>query len=108
MSGRLDWHSYHGRLTGDNIDGVADRLRATLDGRRFILVRSSPSSNDGTPQVTTGCVLNSPIQVVVLGDFIAGEGSRVAFEGHAFTISERSPSGHLHHYVFAPEGGDAC
>ncbi|MEV1003323.1 hypothetical protein [Nonomuraea sp. NPDC050202] len=116
----LDSHSYHGHLSGDNIDGVADRLRTALSGRAFTLVRSSPSSDDGRPQVTTGCVLTSPIQVVVLADanrglefsgggwsfcFAAGEGPRIAFEGHVFTISEHSPSGHLHHWVFAPEGG---
>ncbi|MCF6467324.1 hypothetical protein FAF44_02705 [Nonomuraea sp. MG754425] len=108
MSGQLDRHSYHGRLTGDNIDGVADRLRATLLGRPFILVRSSPSSNDGTPRsrssssATRAGAWSSAAAASFC--FAAREGSRIAFEGHVFTISEYSPSGHLHHWVFAPEG----
>ncbi|MEV4079176.1 hypothetical protein AB0J43_02635 [Nonomuraea fuscirosea] len=129
----IDYHSHHGFLTLQSIDEVAERLRATLASRSFVLVQCSPDSDGGRPNVVTGCTLNHPITVNPYGhtarslDFSAGGWSlcfatcaddhqeaalaaeqdqvRFGFDGHVFWISEHSPSGHLHHWVFASEGG---
>ncbi|TYB71161.1 hypothetical protein FXF51_01625 [Nonomuraea sp. PA05] len=114
----LDSHSHHGHLTAENIHGVADRLRATLGDQPFVLVRTSPTFDNGIPHVTVGCTLTSPIEVVTFGDaslglefsgggwsFSFAAGTQFAFEGPVLTISENSPSRHLNHFVFAPEGG---
>ncbi|MEU6721640.1 hypothetical protein ABZ897_60265 [Nonomuraea sp. NPDC046802] len=119
MSG-LDSHSYDGHLTEENINGVADRLRATLGDRPFVFVRSSPTTDHGRPRVQVGCALTSPIEVVPFADarrglvlscggssFAFPPETPIAFEGPVFTISDPLLSRYLHHYVFIPEGGRA-
>jgi hypothetical protein len=129
----LTRHAYHGFLTEENIEAVAERFRRALGDRLFVTVQASPNRNDGIPKVSSGCHLTAPIEVRKFDDgskalcfsvpdwshmFVASardqdhaygmdveDRTRIAFDGHTFTVSLRSVVG-LDHYVFAPEGGD--
>jgi hypothetical protein len=129
----LTRHAYHGYLTVENVEAVADRLRKTLGDGPFIAVQASPYANDGIPTVHTGCRLSAAIeartfesggQALCFGDghwsyvFDASarnqahaaeideqDRTRIAFNGYVFTVTSWSPARLQYHYVFAPEVG---